>query len=456
MEESLIRSPQALLLVERNNENKRSKEMKFLKKNEYVELRNFLILWSTQGLSQLGSSMTGFALTLWLYEQTGSSLGTAALAICSYAPYVLMSIFAGALTDRFDKKKVMLGCDVFAAICTILVFVLFRTGRLMVWHLYVLNAVSGLMNTVQQPASEVAMTLVTPEKYYQKTSGLRSLSGSLISILNPLLATSLYALAGLHAVIAVDIGSFSVASTALLFFIDIPENKKEQRERVLVLAKEGLMFLWKNPLIMALILFMSGVNLVASAFDATLPGYVLPNPNGGSSVLGMVTSCSGIAMILGSLIVSVLPKPKDRVKVIYLTMLFSLGTENFLLAFSREPVLWCIGQMIGWILVPVMNTNLDVILRTTIPVELQGRVYACRNTLQFFTIPIGLFLGGFMVDRVCEPLMNVYGGLPILKTLFGTGKGSGAALMMLILGISGSLLCLFTGRKLKKYQYIEK
>lgn len=301
MEESLIRSPQALLLVERNNENKRSKEMKFFKKNEYVELRNFLILWSTQGLSQLGSSMTGFALTLWLYEQTGSSLGTAALAICSYAPYVLMSIFAGALTDRFDKKKVMLGCDVFAAICTILVFVLFRTGRLMVWHLYVLNAVSGLMNTVQQPASEVAMTLVTPEKYYQKTSGLRSLSGSLISILNPLLATSLYALAGLHAVIAVDIGSFSVAFTALLFFIDIPENKKEQRERVLVLAKEGLMFLWKNPLIMALILFMSGVNLVASAFDATLPGYVLPNPNGGSSVLGMVTSCSGIAMIIGSL-----------------------------------------------------------------------------------------------------------------------------------------------------------
>ena len=85
---------------------------------------------------------------------------------------------------------------------------------------------------------------------------------------------------------------------------------------------------------------MSGVNLVASAFDATLPGYVIPNPKGGTSILGIVTSCSGVAMIIGSLIVSVLPKPKDRVKVIYLTMLFSLGTENFLLAFSREPVLW--------------------------------------------------------------------------------------------------------------------
>lgn len=427
--------------------------MKIIKKNEISELKDFLILWSTQSISQLGSSITGFALTLWLYERTGSSLSTAALMICSYAPYVLMSIFAGALTDRLDKKKTMLCCDVFAAICTIIVFVLYTTNTLMVWHLYVLNVISGLMNTVQQPASEVAMTLIMPEKHYQKTSGLRSLSRSLISILNPLIATALYSFTGLNGVIAVDIGSFIIAFTALLFFIKIPESRSDEKENVFVLAKEGLMFLRENPLIMALILFMSGVNLVASAFDAALPGYVLPNPKGGSSVLGIVTSCSGVAMIIGSLIVSVLPKPKDRVKIIYLTMLFSLGTENFLLAFSREPVLWCIGQIIGWILVPVMNANLDVILRTTIPVELQGRVYACRNTLQFFTIPIGLFLGGFMVEQICEPFMRAYGNLSLLKILFGTGKGSGAALMMLLLGISGSLICIITGRKLKKYQY---
>lgn len=429
--------------------------MKNIKKNELFELRGFLILWSTQSVSQLGSSITAFALTLWLYEKTGSSLSTAALTICSYAPYVIMSIFAGALTDRFDKKKTMLGCDVFAAICTIIVFALFSTNRLMVWHLYVLNAVSGLMNTVQQPASEVALTLIIPHKYYQKTSGLRSLSRSLISILNPLIATALYSFAGLNGVIAVDLGSFIVAFAALLFFIKIPENNSDKRECVFHLAKEGLAFLKENSLIMTLILFMSGVNLVASAFDATLPGYVLPNPKGGSTVLGIVTSCSGIAMIIGSLTASILPKPKDRVKVIYLTMLFSLGTENFLLAFSREPVLWYIGQMIGWVLVPIMDANLDVILRSNIPVKLQGRVYACRNTLQFFTIPIGLFLGGFMVDHVCEPFMNVYGDLSILKTLFGIGKGSGAALMMFILGVSGSFICIITGKKLKKYQYNE-
>lgn len=424
-------------------------------KNKSHPLKNFLILWSTQSVSQLGSSITAFALTLWLYETTGSSLSTAALTICSYAPYVLMSIFAGALTDRFDKKKTMLVCDLFAVLCTIVVFGLFHTNQLMIWHLYALNIISGLMNTVQQPASEVAMTLIIPEEYYQKTSGLRSLSRSLISILNPLIATALYSFAGLNGVVAADVGSFIIAFTALQFFIQIPESKNARKESIFLLTKEGLGFLKNNPMIMTLLLFLSGINLISSAFDATVPGYVLPNPKGGQTILGIVTSCSGAAMMIGSLIVSVLPKPKDRVKIVYLTMLFSMGTENFILAFSREPILWCIGQIIGWLFVPVMSTNLEVILRGSIPVELQGRVYACRNTVQFFTIPIGLFLGGFMVDNICEPFMVKCGDLSILKMLFGTGKGSGAALMMFILGVSGSLICIIVGKKLKKYHYNE-
>ena len=418
-------------------------------------LKDFLILWSTQSFSQLGSSLTGYALTLWLYEKTGSALSTAALTICSYAPYVLMSIFAGALTDRFDKKKLMLLCDSFAAVCTVVTLVLYRAGTLAVWHLYLLNVLSGLMNTVQQPASSVAMTLIIPPEDYQKTSGLRSLSRSLISIMNPLIATALYSFAGLELVIAVDLGSFVIAFLALLLLIRIPRQTNQSSESVLKLAKGGLVFLKRNPMILTLILFMSGINLIASAVDATLPGYVLPNPRGGTQVLGYVTSCSGVAMIFGSLLVSVLPKPKNRVRVVYLTMLFSMGTANFLFAFSRSPWVWYAGQIVGWILVPVMDANLDVVMRTAIPVELQGRVYACRNTFQFFTIPIGLFLGGFLVDQVCEPIMAAHGASPVLAALFGSGKGSGAAMVMGILGVAGTAHCLLMGRRLRKYQYIE-
>ena len=426
-------------------------------KNGKNELRDFYILWTTQSLSQLGSAVTEFALTLWLYEKTGSALSTAALTICTYAPYVIMSILAGAVTDKFDKKKTMLVCDTLAAIGTILVFVLYKTDLLSVWHLYVINAVHGLMNTVQQPASEVTYTLIVPKEHYQKTSGLQSLSRSLISIGSPLIASMLYGLAGLDLVIAFDLVTFAAAFIALAFFITLPEISSGQikEENVLQLAKEGLRFLKEHPLVLNVILFMSGVNFVASAFDAVLPALIIPNPGGGSIVLGIVTSCSGIAMVFGSMLVTVMPKPKDRVRVIYLTMLFSLGIENFLLAFSREPVLWCIGQVIGWILVPVMSANLNVIMRNTVPVGLQGRVYACRNTLQFFTIPLGLLFGGSMVDRVCEPFMAANSANGYLTALFGSGKGSGAALMMFILGAAGIIMCLLSGQRLKQYQYAD-
>lgn len=430
-----------------------------MKKIEIKELRTFLILWSTQALSQLGSVMTSFALTLWLYEKTGSALQTALLSICSYVPYILMSVFAGAFSDRWDKKKVMLVCDFLAACCTIGVLGLLKTDLLRPVHMYILNGINGLMNTVQQPASDVAMTLITPEKYYQKTSGLRSFSNSLITILNPVFATALFSFGGMEAVIYIDLGTFGIAFAALLFWIRIPSagyGKGAQKEGLMATVKSGLKYLYDNPMIFTLILFLAGVNFVASAFDAVLPAYILPRENGGERILGIVSSCAGIATLIGSVIVTLLPAPKDRIRVIYLTMLFALGMENFLLAFFRLPVLWGLSQIIGWILVPLMNANLDVVLRKTIPVQMQGRVYSCRNTLQFFTIPLGLFTGGFMVDKVCEPIMASDSADGLLWFLFGRGKGSGAAMMMFFLGILGVSICLIFGHILKKYRFSEE
>ena len=419
------------------------------------ELKTFLTLWATQSLSQLGSAMTGFALTLWLYQKTGSALQTALLSICSYASYVVLSIFAGALSDRWDKKKTMLACDTFAACCTLVILILLKTDLLRPAHLYMLNAVTGLMNTVQQPASEVAMTLITPKKHYQKTSGLTYFSNSLVTILNPILATAVFAFAGMDGVILCDLATFVLAFVVLALFIKIPQQRTAETKRKSILreSRAGLTYLRENGMVLNLILFLAGVNLVASAFDAVLPAMILPRKTGSEAVLGMVTSCAGIASLIGSVMVTLLPKPKNRIRVIYLTMLFSLGTENFVIAFTESPVVWCMAQFLGWVVVPIMGASLNVVLRSTIPVEMQGRVYACRNTLQFFTIPIGFFLGGFLVDEVCEPIMAR--NIPWLTGLFGSGKGSGAAMVMFLLGIAGVAICLGFGQRLKRYHFEE-
>ncbi len=420
-------------------------------------LKSYILLWSTQSLSALGSGMTGYALVLWLYLNSGSALKTALLSVCSYAPYVVMSIFAGALSDKWDKKKTMLTCDLIAALSTIAVLVLIKTNNLLPWHLYLINAVNGLMNTIQQPASEVASTLLIPKKYYQKTSGMRSFSQSLNSILTPVLATALFSFAGIETVIAVDLASFAAAFLTLLLFIKIPQSseKKQADESLLKSAYTGLLWLKNKPLILILILFLSCINLVASTYDAALPAMLLSKSNGGNAVLGMVNTCAGIAALAGSIITTLLPAPKNRVKSICTALLISMSTENFMLAFGNMPVIWCIGALLGWITIPFMNANMDVIFRTEIPPDMQGRVYSCRNTLQFFTIPVGYLLGGVLVDNVFEPIMSVQDKNSIFALIFGLEKGSGAAMMFFVMGVIGVLICLIFDKILKKYKWSE-
>ena len=413
--------------------------------NTLKELKSFIILWLTQSFSALGSAMTNFALVIWLYNDSGSALTTAMLTVCSYAPYVLMSIFAGAVSDKWNKKTIMLVCDSLAALCTVLVLILFKTGSLEVWHLYVLNALNGLMNTIQQPASDVAATMLTPEKHYQKTSGMRSFSNSLVSILTPVFAAAIVAFAGVEAVIAVDLFTFLAAFLTLLFFIRIPEpeRKSETAESVLQSAKSGLVYLKTNKGILWMILFHAAINFIASIYDAAFPAMILSKSN--QTVLGVVNASAGIATLAGSVIATVAPAPKSRVRVVCNCLLISMSTENFLLAFGRTPVVWCIGAVLGWLSIPLMNANMDVIFRTRIPTDMQGRVYSARNTLQFFTIPLGYFLGGLLVDKVFEPFMarNTRG---FLTNLFGEEKGSGAAMLFFVIGIAGVMVCLIFRR----------
>ena len=408
------------------------------------EMRTFLLLWVTQAFSGLGSGMTSYALIIWSYTQEGKALTTALLSVASYAPYVVCSIFAGALSDRWDKRKTMLVCDLLAALTAVCTLLLLKLEMLQVWHLYILNAINGLMNTVQQPASEVATTALLPRKHYQKVGGLNQLSGSLNGILTPVLAMALLGFAGMDGVIIFDLVTFAAAFLVLLLFIRIPAGEADDKpkEPMLQSVKEGLAFLREKRAILSLIFFLAGINFVASMFNAALPAMLLSRNGGSEMALGVINTFTAVTTLVGSLIAAALPAPKSRVRVICWTLLLSMSTENFFLAFGRTLPVWCIGAFLGWIAIPVMNTNLGAIMRLNIPQEIQGRVYAARNSLQFFTIPLGYMLGGAAVDYVFEPLMASQTVGSLLVRMFGMGKGSGAACFFAVLGLAGVLVCI--------------
>ena len=320
---------------------------------------NFILLWATQTLSRLGSSLTPFALILWAYGETGSALSTALLTVSSYVPYILLSLPVGTLTDRMNKKRLMLLSDTAAALCTLTILFVWLSGNLKLWHLYLVNAITGTAQTFQQPASEVATTLVTPEDKYQKAGSLNALAYSVINMASPVIATALYSIGGLTLVIIVDLSTFTVAFFSLLFFVRIPEMKSEKREdsHIMMDLKEALCFLRTNIGILQVILFLASINFIASIYNAALPAMILSFES--ESVLAAVQSTAGIAMITGSAIAAMMPAPRSRVKMIIISLFISMSTENFMLAFFQNPIMWCIGAFLGWLCIPVMNTNLS-------------------------------------------------------------------------------------------------
>lgn len=422
------------------------------------EMRTFLLLWITQSFSSFGSAMTSYALVIWSYTQKGSALMTALLMVSTYTPYVILSIFAGALSDRWNKKATMLVCDSVAAVSTVVMFILLKNGLLEIWHLYLINAVNGLMNTVQSPASEVAVSRILPKQHYQRVGGLRYFSNALNSIFVPVIATAVIGLFGLTAVVAIDLATFSAAFLVLALAIKIPEPNintetgtenaesasENQAEKASLMdsVKGGISFLKNERGLLCLIMFLSSINLIASIYNAALPAMVLSRNCGGEKALGMVNSVIGISMLIGSVLASAVPAPKNRVRTIFLCLFISMGTENIMLALGRSPLVWCIGGFLGYILIPLMSANLDAIMRLRVPDEIQGRVYSVRNTFQFFTIPAGYFLGGFLVDKVFEPFMARFAADTFLERIFGSTKGSGAALLFFVIAFAGVAVCI--------------
>lgn len=410
--------------------------------NIFSGLRDFFILWSSQTLSTLGTSMTNFALVIWVYNQSGTASSLTLMTICLFLPTILFRFIAGTLADRWNKKRIMLFCDLIAACGTLTILLLYSLSSLQVWHLYLINFLLSFMDSFQVPASTVATSLLVPKEQYTRVGGLQSFSGSIISILAPALASVLLALGGLTVILIVDLVNFAIAFITLLFFIKVPELKHDARnnqEPFLKSCLEGVRFLQKNSALLGIILFVAVINFFAKlGGDGMMSVFVLSKTGGNQNALGMVETAISLAALTGSLLVMFMKPAVHKTKVIFISCAITFLIGDTFLSLSDSLWFWIIISFISYVPVTILGTNLTVIMRMHVPIHMQGRVFSAQDTIQNASIPLGLFLGGVLADHVFEPFMTksslVQHGLSFL---FGAEKGSGVALMFFMVGIIG-------------------
>jgi DHA3 family macrolide efflux protein-like MFS transporter len=399
--------------------------------------KGFLLIWSSQVLSILASSMTGFGLSLWMFERTRSATAMAIVQICFITPFLLFSPLAGVFVDRYSRKLMMAVSDLVAVAGTVSILLLNAFGALRPWHLYATAVLGGLGNCFQWPAYSAAITVMMPKEQYARANALSGIMEAGPDVLAPLLAAALLPLIGLDGIMAIDVATFGIALGSLALVAIPPHAPKEEgvkRSPILKDAIFGFKYIFQRKALLALLIVFLASNLF-SGFSNTLRAPMVLGLTGMNKwVLGAVQTAFAVGGVGGGLVVGAWGGFKNRVAGV-LVGIFGIGAAGCV-AFSLSTSLYVwigCGIVVG-VSGALANASSQAIWQSKVPPELQGRVFSARRMIAWITGPLVPALAGPLADYVFEPMMRSGAAPAFLASLFGARQGSGTALLI---GASG-------------------
>ncbi|MCP4418974.1 MAG: MFS transporter [Chloroflexi bacterium] len=406
-------------------------------KNTPQSMRTFLVIWLGQLISIIGSGLTGFGLAVWIFEQTGEATPFALTVMFGNIPQILLSPFAGALADRWNRRWVMITADTGSAIVTIGAFFLLTTGQLAVWHIYLIAAVSSAFGAFQEPAYTASITMLVPKKNLTRANGLMQMGQALQMLIAPILAGVLFVAIGLNGIILVDFITFFFAVGTLLL-VHIPQPKSNAQSQpdkssssLWREAAFGWHFLRARSGLLGLLLYFALVNFFLN-FSAVLLGPMILSFDSATG-LGTTQTVGGLGMLIGSIAMSAWGGPKRRiVAVIGFIALAAFGL--FIAGLQSSVWVVAIGMFVLMFSVPFGSGASQAIFQSKVEPDVQGRVFSIRSMISRSMMPLAFLLAGPLADRFFEPLLHEGGALAngLIGNLLGTGSGRGIGLLFII------------------------
>ena len=410
--------------------------------------RTFTIIWFGQTISFLGSGMTQFAFSIWVWQLTGQVTDLALFGFFAQLPQILMSLISGVIVDRTNRKLLMILGDLMTGLLTIIVLILYSTNHLQLWHLYAVVAIAGIFEQFQELAFEASISTLVPKQDYTRASSMGFLADYGTEIIAPALAGVLFVTIGLSGIMIFDIATFILAVTTVLL-VSIPQPKQANLnvEHSLNIRQElnfGFHYLTKRSSLLFMLIWVSFFWLAHDMGEALYSALILTHSNNDPRILGSLASAAGIGGVLGALLMSRWKGMRRRMDGVQLGMI-GAGLSKTFFGMGKVPLVWIPTQFCSSLNFPLLGSSLDTIWLSKVSPEVQGRVFATRSMVIMMISALGYLIAGPLADHVFEPAM-MSGGLlvPIFSWLFGTGKGAGIAFFyvvcsvaMLLIGLSG-------------------
>ncbi len=365
----------------------------------------FFLIWTGQSFSLIGSMLVQFALVWWMTETTGSATVLATATIVSILPQILLGPFAGALVDRWNRKLVMLVADAVTALATLVLVVLFWTGHIQIWHLFVAQFVRALGGTFHWPAMSASTSLMVPDQHLSRIAGINQALQGVLGIIAPPLGAFLMSILPIYAVLAIDIGTATLAIIPLLF-VRIPQPAKKLEgvvtpRQVLRDVREGFRYLSAWPGMLILLGMATLINMLFNPAFSLMPLMITRIFNGGAMQLGVINSAWGFGVIAGGLALGAWGGFKRK---IYTSMTGLVGMSLGTLILSMAPAnLFGValgGMALAGFMNPITNGPLFALLQTRITPEMQGRVFTLVGSLSAAASPLGLAMAAPVAETL--------------------------------------------------------
>jgi len=381
--------------------------------------RNYRWFWLAMLVSFSGLMMQNLARGWLVYEITSSPLALGMVSAAWGAPMLLFSIFGGAVTDRVNKRNLLIVTQTSQGIVTVAVAVLIFTGVIAVWHLVVAAALTGVIFAFNAPGRQALIPELVGSGELMNAIALNSMGVNLMRVGAPALAGVLVAIVGVAGVYFIAVGLY-VLAVAALFMVSLPQASGGKATTTVARdALEGLRYIGRQPVVLSLLAVAFVSVLIAMPYMHLMPAFVVDVLDGGAPALGWLSASGGTGALLGALGIASMGNFRRKGRLM-LAIAFGFGVVLTLFAFSGSlPVALLVIFVVGFANNGYLVVN-NTLIQTSVPDWVRGRVMSIYSMT--FALPfLGALLMGAVAERVGVPL--VIAGCGSLVALFVLGIG---------------------------------
>ena len=386
---------------------------------ERKNFRKFLLLWSGELISSVGGGLTSFGLGVYIFRQTGSAASMALVTLLGFLPTLLLSVPAGVLADRYDRRLLMMIGDGCSAVGILYILICMMNGGASLAQICAGVFVSSFFSALLEPSFKATITDLLTREEYSRASGLVSLAGSARYLFSPVIAGFLLTVSDVRLLLIIDICTFFVTvAAAAVVRKGIGSRAAEKKEAFLKSMKEGWRVLCANRGVLILVAVSSGITLFMGMFQILAEPLILSFAD--AKTLGTAETICACGMLVSGVLLGVKGLKGHYVRTLSLSLaaagLFMLG---FGLFENMIPI--CVFGFLFFAMLPLGNNCLDYLIRTNIPDDAQGRAWGLIGFISQFGYVVAYALSGTAADA--------------LGRIGGQGVGRGAAAVIIIAGL---------------------